>query len=163
MVIDAVISQSDVIRFMNHHQGDLGAVMQRNLHDIGLGGDWDDEPTSGATDAGVSSAPPPPAAATVGPSLPRSLSVSAATAAAAAAAAAAPGTDRNVGGGSVACVLFTTRTLEAFSLMYAEGVSAVGVVREPRGSLIDCLCVSDLRGISQDTLPTLDLTVSPNP
>jgi hypothetical protein len=29
---------------------------------------------------------------------------------------------------------------------YAEGLSAVGVVREPRGPLIDCLSVSDLRG-----------------
>ena len=67
-------------------------------------------------------------------------------AAAAAAAAAVPG---DVGGGSVACVLPTTRTLEAFSLMHAEGFSAVGVVAEPRGRLIDCLCVSDLRGMGR--------------
>ena len=62
MVIDAVISQSDIIRFLNHHQGALGAVMKRNLHDIGLGGEWDDEPTTGATD--VSAPAPAPAAAT---------------------------------------------------------------------------------------------------
>ena len=37
------------------------------------------------------------------------------------------------GTGGVACVLPTTRVLEAFSLMYTEGISAVGVVREPRG------------------------------
>ena len=66
------------------------------------------------------------------------------TGAAAAAVAAVPG---DVGGGCVACVLPTTRTLEAFSLMHAEGLSAVGVVAEPRGRLVDCLCVSDLRGM----------------
>jgi hypothetical protein len=25
----------------------LGSAMQRSIHDLGLGGDWDDEPTSG--------------------------------------------------------------------------------------------------------------------
>ena len=125
--IDAVISQSDIIRFLNHHRGALGLAMRWNLHDIGLGGEWDDDPGVGATDAAK-----PEATRFVG----------------------------NVGGVEVACVLPTTRTLEAFSFMHAEGVSAVGVVREPRGPLVDCLSVSDLRGMREERLAELNLSVA---
>jgi|TARA_B100001142_G_scaffold62376_1_gene61572 CBS domain-containing protein len=105
MIIDAVVSQSDVIRFLDAHQKDLGEVTRRNLLEIGL-----------VDDAAVAQ-----------------------------------------NRGDVVCVLPTTRTLEAFSLMYSEGVSAVGVVAEPRGKLVDVLSVSDLRGFVK--LPTLDLSV----
>jgi hypothetical protein len=41
-----------------YFQGALGAVMQRNIHDIGLGGEWDDEPTTGGGAVQVESSLP---------------------------------------------------------------------------------------------------------
>jgi CBS domain-containing protein len=117
MCIDAVLSQSDVIRLLNKHLDDLGDVTNKSLHDIGLGGDWDDgsDPGSGA---GV------------------------------------------VPGDEVTCVLPTASALEAFSLMNAWGLSAVGVVSEPRGPLVDCLSVSDLRGVKAGDFTSLNASVS---
>lgn len=117
MCIDAVLSQSDVIRLLNKHLDDLGDVTSKSLHDIGLGGDWDDgsDPGSGA---GV------------------------------------------VPGDEVTCVLPTASALEAFSLMNAWGLSAVGVVSEPRGPLVDCLSVSDLRGVKAGDFTSLNASVS---
>ena len=117
MCIDAVLSQSDVIRLLNKHLDDLGDVTSKSLHDIGLGGDWDDgsDPGSGA---GV------------------------------------------VPGDEVTCVLPTASALEAFSLMNAWGLYAVGVVSEPRGPLVDCLSVSDLRGVKAGDFTSLNTSVS---
>jgi CBS domain-containing protein len=117
MCIDAVLSQSDVIRLLNKHLDDLGDVTSKSLHDIGLGGDWDDGSDPGAG-AGV------------------------------------------VPGDEVTCVLPTASALEAFSLMNAWGLSAVGVVSEPRGPLVDCLSVSDLRGVKAGDFTSLDASVS---
>lgn len=121
MVIDAVVSQSDVVRFLHRHSDALVDVLRVNLRDIGLGGDWDDEPGVGARQE--------------------------------------KDEEETIGGG-VSCVLPTTRALEAFSAMRADGVSVVGVVREPRGPLVDCLSVSDLRGVSEARLADLDLPVA---
>lgn len=117
MFIDAILSQSDVIRLLNARRDELGDVSTRSLHDIGLGGAWDDGSDPGAG------------------------------------AAVAPGDE-------VTCVLPTARALEAFSLMNAWGLSAVGVVSEPRGPLVDCLSVGDLRGVKAGDFSSLNASVS---
>ena len=48
MCIDAILSQSDVIRLLNARRDELGDVSTRSLHDIGLGGAWDDGSDPGA-------------------------------------------------------------------------------------------------------------------
>ena len=57
-------------------------------------------------------------------------------------------------------MLPTARALEAFSLMNAWGLSAVGVVSEPRGPLVDCLSVGDLRGVKAGDFSSLNASVS---
>jgi CBS domain-containing protein len=43
MVIDAVVSQSDVARFLGEHRAELGAALERNLADLGLAPGVDDD------------------------------------------------------------------------------------------------------------------------
>ena len=126
MVLDAVFSQSDVVRFLHRHSDALSDVSRVNLRDVGFGGDWDDEPGVGAEREKEEE----------------------------------EDASRALPTGGVSCVLATTRALEAFSAMRADGVSVVGVVREPRGPLVDSLGVGDLRGMREARLADLDLPVA---
>ena len=67
--------------------------------------------------------------------------------------------DLLLGSGPVTCVAADTAALEAFCLMFAEKVSAVGIV-SPAGTLIGNLSVSDLRGLLPSQYGRLTLPVA---